>query len=216
MQSRKVIQNASVKTNPKRGSVASCSSVGIVPVTFQELWDNFYGEKEPPYKVNGEVPEGFENQCAIRMSLTFHRVGVQMITFSSKYVKPENKEASIGRLLFSGLATSTRANELAQWLNTRPICGIGSAQNITGKDWKSKIKGKTGIIYFDGFWARDGLEEINSIMTGGHIDLWNKSELTPSRNNLPRFLLGIDSMNNIFYQYSDYGKSKRILFFEVK
>jgi hypothetical protein len=39
-----VNQSGTVQTNPKRGSVASCSSVGIVPVTFKELWDNFANE----------------------------------------------------------------------------------------------------------------------------------------------------------------------------
>ena len=134
--------SADVETNVKRGSVASCSSVGIVPVIFKELWFN-YEDGDPPYQINGKPPKGFENQCAIRMSVTLHKLGVKMLTFSSKYIKPERNEASIGRIELNGKATATRANEFAQWLNTRPICGIGPAENITGEDWKKKIEGRT-------------------------------------------------------------------------
>ena len=50
-----VNQTATVKTNSKRGSVASCSSVGIVPVTFKELWDNFAGEKRHHIMLMGKL-----------------------------------------------------------------------------------------------------------------------------------------------------------------
>lgn len=213
---QKIKQQAQVQTNPQRGSVAPCRSVGIVPITFTELWDSFYDNNPPPYNINGEVPEGFENQCAIRMSVTFHRTGVKMTTFSSKYIKPENNEASLGRLLLGGLPTSTRANEFALWLKTRPVCGIGPAENITGKDWQEKIKGRTGIVFFGEYWSRDGLEELRDIASGGHIDLWNKSKLTDNWTTFWRFTLGIDSMNIGPYRYTDYSKAKRILFFEVK
>ena len=142
-----VNQSGTVQTNPKRGSVASCGSVGIIPVTFKELWDN-YEDKDPPYQVNGKVPKGFENQCAIRMSKTFHNVGVKMISFSQNYIKPEGKAPTLGRVLLDGMSTATRANELAKWLDTRPICGVGPKQVITGQKWKDTIAGKTGIIFF--------------------------------------------------------------------
>lgn len=211
-----VNQSGTVKTNPKRGSVAACSIVGIIPITFKELWDNFYNDKTPPYTVNGKVPDGFENQCAIRLSVTFHRVGIRMTTFSEKFIKPENNEATIGRLIINGFSTSTRANEFAQWLQTRPVCGISPAENITGKDWQKKIKGRTGIVFFGEFWQRDELEEIRDIASGGHIDLWNTFKLTSNWTTIPRFFFGISSMNVGGYQYTDYAKAKRILFFEVK
>ena len=160
--------SADVETNVKRGSVASCSSVGIVPVIFKELWFN-YEDGDPPYQINGKPPKGFENQCAIRMSVTLHKLGVKMLTFSSKYIKPERNEASIGRIELNGKATATRANEFAQWLNTRPICGIGPAENITGEDWKKKIEGRTGIIFFGDYWQRD--DETVDSASGGHVDL---------------------------------------------
>jgi len=206
-----VNQTGVVKTNPKRGSVASCSSAGIVPVTFKELWSNFAGEKTPPYNVNGKAPKGFENQCAIRMSVTLHRVGVKMTSFSSSVVKPEGKASTIGRILLNNMATSTRANEMAQWLNTRPICGVGARQDVTGSNWESKVKGKTGIIFFGEYWSRD--DESSAGASGGHIDLWNKDTLTPGWASTLRFTFRISRLP---FAYSDLGKSKRIYFFEVK
>lgn len=199
----KVSQKAAVNTNPKRGSVASCNTAGIVPVTFKELWDNY--EKGHPYQVKGKTPDGFENQCAIRVSVTFHNVGVKMISFSQNKVKPEGNAPTIGRLVLNDMATATRANELAQWLNMRPICGVGPAINITGKDWVSKIKGKTGIVFFGEYWGDNS--------AGGHIDLWNGSKMTDGNSNFLRFTLGIDSLPGV---YSDLGTAKRIWFFEVK
>lgn len=202
-----VNQSGTVQTNPKRGSVASCGSVGIVPVTFKELWDN-YEDKDPPYQVNGKVPKGFENQCAIRMIKTFHNVGVKMISFSQNYIKPEGKAPTLGRILLDGMSTATRANELAKWLDTRPICGVGPKQVITGQKWKDTIAGKTGIIFFGEYWGRDG--ESADAASGGHIDLWNGSRITGIYSYL-RIQWGL----NLFGE-SDLNKSKRIWFFEVK
>ena len=41
------------------------------------------------------------------------------------------------------------------WL--QPFCGLPKKpEDITGKDWKSKDKGRTGIIMFHAYWTRDG------------------------------------------------------------
>lgn len=204
-----VNQTGTVKTNPKRGSVVSCGSVGIVPVTFKELWGNYV--EGTPYIVKGKVPDGFENQCAIRMSATLHKVGVRMISFSQNNIKPEGKAPTLGRIVLNGMATATRANEMAKWLETRPICGVGAAQNITGENWKDKIKGKTGIIFFGDYWSREG--ESSDAASGGHIDLWNGSSMTPNWASTLRFTFGISYIPGI---YSNLGKAKKILFFEVK
>ena len=200
-------QSGTVSTNPKRGSVASCNSAGIVPVTIEELWDN-YEDGDPPYQVNGETPKGFENQCAIRMSKTLHNVGVKMISFSQNYIKPEGNAPTLGRILLNGLSTATRANEFAKWLDTRPICGVGPKQVITGSNWKDKIDGKTGIIFFGEYWGRDG--ESSDAASGGHVDLWNGSRITGIYSYF-RIQWGV----NLFGE-SDLDKSKRIWFFEVK
>ena len=202
-----VNQQGQVSTNPKRGSVASCGVAGVVPVTFKELWSKFE-DGDPPYQVNGRVPKGFENQCAIRMSKTFHNVGVKMISFSQNNIKPEGKAPTLGRILLNGMSTATRANELAKWLTTRPICGVGQKQVITGANWKDTIAGKTGIIFFGEYWGRDG--ESADAASGGHIDLWNGSRITGIYSYF-RIQWGVS-----LFGESDLNKSKRIWFFEVK
>ncbi|AMP06512.1 T6SS effector amidase Tae4 family protein [Collimonas pratensis] len=206
-----------IKTNSTKNSV---KEVNLKTVSFQELWSNYV--TGDPYKVDGKVPDGFDNQCAIRMSATFHKLGIDMKSFSSKVVKPENGEKSIGRILLDGKPTATRANELRQWLNLHPIPNIYKAENITGADWQFKIKGRTGIVAFEGYWQRDS--DGGSDTSGGHIDLWNKTTLTPSVESFLRFRAGINRVPNplAFLRgregnwYSDLGKSKQILFWEIK
>ncbi|MBU3846762.1 MAG: type VI secretion system amidase effector protein Tae4 [Candidatus Acinetobacter avistercoris] len=104
---------------------------------------------------------------------------------------------------------------LNKWLDTRPICGVGPGQNITGTNWQDKIKDRTGIVFFGDYWQRDG--ESSDAASGGHIDLWDGRSMTPSIASTLRFRLGINSLSiPFFYSLSDLNKAKKILFFEVK
>lgn len=196
-----------VHTNSTPDSV---KQVQLQTVTFRQLWENYPSGK--PYD-NPAYP----NQCAIRLSVTFHRVGVEMKSFSSKTIKPLNGQQSIGRIILDGKVTATRANELGEWLKLHPVAGLGKTENITGSDWESKVKGRTGIIMFDGYWTRAGESAVAA--SGGHIDLWNGSRLTNNgvtgtMETFARFTLGIHAP--WIPVYSDLRKSKTILFFEVK
>lgn len=71
------------------------------------------------------------------------------------------------------------------------------AQNITGADWKIKLKVKQALYFFGDYWSRDG--ESADAASGGHIDLWNKEPLTPNIASTLRFTLGIDSFNFLDY-----------------
>ncbi|MDR5809402.1 type VI secretion system amidase effector protein Tae4 [Caballeronia sp. LZ019] len=185
------------------------NSFGVVQlraVTFQELWDNYPNGN--PY----DNP-AYDNQCAIRLSVTLHRVGIGMKSFSQKIIRPMNGD-KIGRILLDGKATATRADEMGQWLKSQPFAGLPKAEDVTGADWEAKVRGRTGIIEFSRYWTRDGERAENA--SGGHIDLWNGRKLTsPSFeggiNTFMRFTLGISSA-----WYSDLGKSKQILFWEIK
>ena len=195
-----------VKTNKEKDSV---KEVQLKAVTFKELWDN-YPAGHPYEDPNGQ----YSNQCAIKMSVTFHKTGSDMKSFSQKNVKPMPGKESLGRLLLEGKPTATRAYELAQWLKLKPILGIASPETITGKDWEDKVKDRTGIIFFFGYWQQDGDNKDN--LTGGHIDLWNKDTLTSKgfaswATSFARFRLRQSSL-----WYSDLAKSKEILFWEVK
>ncbi|VWB09208.1 hypothetical protein BME24068_00250 [Burkholderia metallica] len=156
------------------------------------------------------------------MSVTFHAAGSDMKSFSQKVLKPMPGKRTLGRLLLGGKATATRAYELAEWLKLRPFLGLGNPERITGPDWQDKIKGRTGIVYFFGYWRQEGGSA--DALSGGHIDLWNKDTLTPSAVSFWRFRIGVRSMINPFDYlrgrrgnwYSDLADSKEILFWEVE
>ncbi|MFP3409392.1 hypothetical protein SB757_32765, partial [Pseudomonas sp. SIMBA_065] len=61
-----------VRTNSTPNSV---KVVQLKVVTFQELWANYPSDN--PY----DNPV-YKDQCAIRMSVAFHRVGIEMKSFS--------------------------------------------------------------------------------------------------------------------------------------
>ncbi|WP_342705516.1 type VI secretion system amidase effector protein Tae4 [Burkholderia arboris] len=193
------------KTTVKTTAVPkSHKEVELKSVTFSELWNN-YAHGNPYDDPNGH----YQNQCAIRMSVTLHNVGIEMKSFSQKRVGPMPGKPTLGRLLINGKSTATRAYEFAEWLKLRPIAGVLAPENITGRDWASKVANRTGIVFFDGYWFQDGDSPDN--LSGGHIDLWNGSRLTG-------FASGIRISWNIVIEgfWSDFRNSKTILFFPVK
>lgn len=200
-----------VRTNSIPGST---KVVELRVLTFQELWDN-YPSGDPYQDSTGE----YKNQCAIRMSVTFHRIGSEMKSFSQKLVKPMPGKPTLGRILLDGKPTATRAYELAEWLRLRPFAGLPNAEDITGADWQSKVKGRTGIVFFYGYWRQEGDSQDN--LSGGHIDLWNGTRLTISSTigsiaTLGR-RFGLNSFASDFsFGFSDLRQSKQILFWEIK
>ncbi|WP_321889939.1 type VI secretion system amidase effector protein Tae4 [Paraburkholderia bannensis] len=198
-----------VRTNSTPGSI---KEVPLIAVTFQELWENY--PSGDPY----DNP-AYKNQCAIRMSVTFHRVGIHMKSFSSRLVHPMSGQPSIGRILLDNRPTATRADELGQWLSLQPFAGLPKAEDITGADWRSRVKGRTGIVLFTRYWQRDG--ESPDDASGGHIDLWNGSRLTISGPfdavaTIGR-MIGVNSfLPSVWLGFSDLRKSKQILFWEIE
>lgn len=198
-----------VQTNTTQGSV---KEVSLTALTFQELWHNY--PSGDPY----ENP-AYKDQCAIRMSVTFHRVGIEMKSFSSNLVHPLSGQPSIGRIILDGKVVATRADELGEWLKLRPFAGLPKAEDITGPNWESKVRGRTGIIQFSRYWTRDG--ESTADASGGHIDLWNGSRLTISGPVDSIATIGRRfGMNSLFpgmpIGFSDLRNSKQILFWEIK
>ncbi|MDR3098122.1 MAG: type VI secretion system amidase effector protein Tae4 [Paraburkholderia sp.] len=198
-----------VRTNSTPGSI---KEVPLKIVTFAELWANYPSGN--PYD-----NRDYKNQCAIRLSVTLHRVGIGMKSFSEKLVKPMSGQPSIGRIVLDGKPTATRADELGQWLKLHPFAGLTKAEDITGPDWASKVKGRTGIIQFSRYWTRDGESTENA--SGGHIDLWNGSRLTISGPIDSVATIGrMFGMNSLFpgyrFGFSDLRNSKSILFWEIE
>ncbi|MGR4867801.1 type VI secretion system amidase effector protein Tae4 [Variovorax sp. LARHSF232] len=187
---------------PTNTTPDSRATVQLKKVRFAELWDAYPGGTPYVDPKTGEVPQGFENQCAIRLSVTLHKVGVEMHSFRGK-----------GQIRLDGKRTAVLASEMADWLRLKPMASMGTPENITGKNWQEKIKGRTGIVAFKNYWIRVG----QSAPSGGHIDLWKGSRMTSgsvrgAMTNFFRFNLGLESGLG----YSDLGKATEILFWEVR
>jgi hypothetical protein len=193
-------KKAVVRTN---STPNSSEDVQLKAITFAELWAAYPEGMPFTDPKTGDVPKGFENQCAIRLSVTLHKVGIEMRSFGGK-----------GQIRLNGMRTAVLASEMADWLKLKPMAGMGRTESITGADWQQKIKGRTGIVAFKNYWQRDG----ESRPSGGHIDLWNGAQLTSNgirgaMTNFFRFTLGSTTG---FGSYSDLGKSTEILFWEIK
>lgn len=210
-------QQARVRTNAITGSVCT---IDVPVVTFARLWNN-YVTGDPYLDPNtGKVPQGFGNQCALRMSATFHKTGIKMLSFTPKNVKPAPGSSTVGIVTLDGLPAATRAYELGQWLKLQPFCGLPQQpEDVTGKDWESKVEGRSGIIMFHAYWTRRGESQAHA--TGGHIDLWNGRRLTISGfwdafATIGRYMGRQSFFPGTDYGWSDLANSKLILFWEVK
>ncbi len=172
------------------------------PVRFSDLWAGYPSSKPYVNSKTGEPPSGYENQCAIKVSVALVAAGERLTSFRGAAVTVNREKAAV------------RAQELAAWLKKERIPGLPlMPESIAGGDWQSKIKNRTGIVYFADYWLRPG----EKTPSGDHIDLWNGSRLTASGLEgalvtIARFGLGIDSGPG----FSDLGKSKTILFWEVR
>ncbi len=129
-------------------------------VRFKALWDN-YPDDEP---CNSE----FSNHCAIRIGSALAKCGVNTTKLVPKKRHCWFHKASDGHVL--------AAEELAAGLKSVYLDGIGKAQVFEGKDFREKIAGKKGIIFFKDYWMRSA--DNPGSPTGDHIDLRSGSRLT--------------------------------------
>lgn len=173
------------------------------PVSFADLWETYPSQHPYLDKETGKAPKGYENQCAIKVSVALHNVGIEMKSFAGAAVAINGRRAAI------------RAEQLAAWLKKQPFKALPAVPAmIAGDDWQDKIEGKTGIIYFANYWKREGETTKPS---GDHIDLWNGERLTNNgfRGTLQtflRFTLNIHSGPG----YSDLKNATEILFWEIQ
>jgi hypothetical protein len=170
-------------------------------LSFDKLWQG-YPSSKPYVDTSGDPPKGFENQCAIKVSVALHAAGVDMKSFRGASVSVDGKRLAI------------RAEELAAWLKTQHLIGLPlKPENVTGKEWQDKIKGRKGIAFFANYWPREGEKQ----PTGDHIDLWNGSRLTMSgfegtAVTIARFTFGMESGP----LHANLGNAKSILFWEIR
>lgn len=185
-------------------------------ITFTDLW-NGYPEEYPCKKPETETwysdgDETYSNQCAIRVGISLQRAGASLATFKGAL-------CNYSKGAHSGEKHAIRAQELATWLERRYLANWPKGLEITGKDWVTKIEGKTGVAFFQDYWRRPG----ETRGTGDHIDLWNGSRfpymsLTSFGANVGRFTLGINSVPNPIEDgniYFDLGQAAKILFWHI-
>lgn len=116
---------------------------------FINLWNNYPTEQQP-------CDGGWDNQCAIRMSLTLN--AERSITID-RNTYPEPKCAH---------GHARGAESLANWLWRNHL---GRPQIFTdGAAAKRTLNERTGIIFFKDCFTRGG----ETRATGDHIDLWNR------------------------------------------
>lgn len=198
-------QQARVRTNTTKDSVCS---IEVPAVTFEQLWDSYPSGHPYVDAKTGKTPPGYENQCAIKVSVAIHGAGIEMKSFHGAAVN------------VNGLPCASLAQQLAEWLKLQPFCGLPMwPEKATGAEWQDKIRGKTGIVYFANYWTRRG--EATNKPTGDHIDLWNGSRLTATGLSFFPTLgrrLGITTarLPGTDWSYSDLGRSSEILFWEVR
>lgn len=136
-------------------------------ISFEVLWKN-YPKSDPCIDPRtGKPPKGFDNQCAVRLGTALKRSGISFASF-------HGNRCPVPR---SDISMAASAQQLANWLKTRPFEGCPAAESYTGASVFQSIKGRSGIIFLANYWQR-AHEQNGPARTGDHIDLWNHSRLT--------------------------------------
>lgn len=161
-------------------------------IKFKALWDSYPGT--PP------CDSSLSNQCAIKVGSALAKQGVnttKLVPIKRHCWFHGNNEGHI-----------LSAEELAAGLKKVKISGIENAIELPGQDYKSKIAGKKGIIFFQNYWVRS--QDNPGYPTGDHIDLWNGSRLTDWSSWI-RIQFGVVIPD----VWSDFEKSPKILFWRI-
>lgn len=122
----------------------------MVAPPFVSLWNSYPSENKP-------CDGPWENQCAIRMSVTLNAEGTLKVN-KNTYSEPKCAHGH-----------ARGAESLVNWLSRKARLGAPK-KYANGADAKRALAGKTGIIFFKDCFTRAG----STVQTGDHIDLWNK------------------------------------------
>ncbi|WP_084162813.1 T6SS effector amidase Tae4 family protein [Paraburkholderia bannensis] len=185
-----------IQTNSTRNSVVT---VTLEALTFEQLW--------AAYPALDPCSGPYRDQCAARIGEMFRLCGIEGKSFSGARCHADHP----GHML--------RAAEVAAWLQRRPFAGCPSAASVRPRTWEKDIRGKTGIIFFSGYWHRDS--DGPNVTTGNHIDLWNGNRLTMSGfpgtlATIGRFIFERQSVaSGTAFGYSDLHNADQILFWEI-
>ena len=123
---------------------------------FTALWSNHPNIKGDTPVLDKKV---YENQCAINMGAAWLRSGTTLSGYTGALSWEKDKPKY-----------PIRAQELANWFASPRSHLPFKVQKFGGKEVFEKIRGKTGIIFFQNYWGLGN--------QGDHIDLWDGSRLT--------------------------------------
>jgi Type VI secretion system (T6SS), amidase effector protein 4 len=130
--------------------------------TFATLWS-----KHPHVTGEGALLDSsvYQNQCAINLSASLIRSGVDMRTFPGQWSWQKDKPKY-----------AIRAQEIANWLLTpathlhTKVEMLSASEVFSDAAGKRGIRARTGIVFFQHYWGPGA--------NGDHIDLWNGFRLT--------------------------------------
>jgi Type VI secretion system (T6SS), amidase effector protein 4 len=188
------------KTNSKEGSTAK---VAIKVVTFKEIW-NGYPSSNPVHLDPQTKQDMYDSHCAIKVGEALLNAGISLESF------PGGKCQHCPRK--DGQRHPLSAQALANWLSLRPFPGCSAPLNSDGTHYEKDFDNRTRIIFFADYWQRK--KETGSVRTGDHIDLWDDKTLASLGvfESFVRVNMGF----SIDGWFSDFGKAKQVLFWEIK
>jgi hypothetical protein len=168
-------------------------------IRFKDLWENHATVSDVDNPCQKDGKPAFSNQCAIRVGNALALSGYDTSNLPGAehcWHHPKSE----GHIL--------RAEQLASALMLKRPSSFAKPESIPVKNFKTHIAGKKGVIFFKDYWLRNS--DPSNSPTGDHIDLWNGSRLTDWTSWI-RITTGL-SIDGV---WSDFGKSKEILFWRV-
>ena len=149
---------------------------------FPQLWNNHPNvTDEGPLLDKRQYP----NQCAVNIYEALKKSGVNVNSFYGQLSWQKDKPKY-----------AIRAQELADWLASPANPVHTRVEKYSGEEVFDKIRGRTGIIFFQNYWGLGN--------QGDHIDLWNGSRLTDWRTWFTIHIYG-----------ETYSKSEKVWFWEM-
>lgn len=158
--------------------------------------------EENPCTTNGKL--NFPDQCAIRVGVALAGCGVNTRRLPGVRHCWQHKNIP-GHTL--------AAEELANGLKNSPVPGVRRLVKVNPSEFKSRLIGKRGMIFFKDYWQRtthDGKKETFRNRSGDHIDLWNGYGFAH-----PRSIVQIYLRVGSFGLGSDHAQSREIWFWEI-
>lgn len=203
------------KTVAKTNSTSnSQKNVSLKVITFDELW-SAYPSNTIEHIDPSSKKDVFTDHCAINVSNALYQCGIPMKTFSkTRCWNCPTPDSTTKKGIHA-----IRAEELSEYLKTRPFAGCPVPVKLSGKNFKENVEGKTGIIFFKDYWLRGN----ERTPTGDHIDLWNKNELAGSgalasylRVNFPNATESVSGLFGSDMRITSLEKATEVLFWEIK